>query len=80
MTSAAMQVLEASCAPLAFEVVDNVVDTLTPEMVASFKKNKVALKGEFSVGTSRPAPPPPRALLHTPPCFSQVSGAPARRP
>ncbi len=50
MTSAAMRVLEASSAPLEFEVVDNVVDTLTPEVLESFRKNKVALKGEFQVG------------------------------
>jgi len=50
MTSAAMSVLEASSAPLEFEVVDNVVDTLTPEVLESFRKNKVALKGEFQVG------------------------------
>ena len=47
-----MKVLTASSAPLEFEVVDNAVDALTPEMVASFKKNKVALKGEFTVGAS----------------------------
>lgn len=45
-----MRVVEATGAPIAWEVVDNIVDKLTPEAVASLKKHRVALKGEFQVG------------------------------
>lgn len=45
-----MKVVDATSAPVQWEIVDNIVDRLTPEALESIKKNKVALKGEFVVG------------------------------
>lgn len=50
LTEAAMKVVDATSAPVQWEIVDNIVDRLTPEALDSIKKNKVALKGEFVVG------------------------------
>lgn len=49
LTNAAMKVVEASGAPVDFEIVDNITDAVTPEAIASLAKNRVALKGEFGV-------------------------------
>jgi isocitrate dehydrogenase (NAD+) len=53
LVAAAMQVIEASKAPVKFEIVDNIKDKITPEAIASLKKNGVGLKGEFVTGIGR---------------------------
>jgi hypothetical protein len=48
-----MRVLKATGAPIAFEVVDNIVDRVTPEAIASLKRTGCGLKGEFVTGIGR---------------------------
>lgn len=47
-----MRVVAASGAPVAFEVVD-IKEKVTPEALASVRKNGVALKGEFVTGVGK---------------------------
>ena len=47
-----MRVIRATNAPIDFEIVDNIVDKLTPEAVASAKRTGCTLKGEFVTGAS----------------------------
>jgi isocitrate dehydrogenase (NAD+) len=53
----ARRVIEATGAPIAWEVVDNIVDRLTPEVLDSIRRTRVALKGEFKVGIGRGSAP-----------------------
>lgn len=53
VVGAAMEVVRSMRAPVAFEIIDNIRDKLTPEAIASLHKNKVALKGEFVTGVGR---------------------------
>ena len=50
LTAAAQRVVDATNAPIEWEVVDNIVDKMTPEAYESLRRNHVALKGEFQVG------------------------------
>jgi isocitrate dehydrogenase (NAD+) len=56
LVQAAMKVTKAAGAPILYEVVDNIRDKLTPEALASFKKNGVCLKGEFVAGIGKGTP------------------------
>ena len=53
LCAAATSVVGASGAPVRFEVVDSIRDSLTPDAVASFLRNGVCLKGEFTSGTGK---------------------------
>eukprot|EP01138_Halocafeteria_seosinensis_P003017 gb/GECG01003081.1/.p1 GENE.gb/GECG01003081.1/~~gb/GECG01003081.1/.p1 ORF type:complete len:378 (+),score=44.59 gb/GECG01003081.1/:1-1134(+) len=53
LTAAAQRVVDATNAPVEWEVVDNITNKLTPEAYASLRKNHVALKGEFQVGVGK---------------------------
>jgi isocitrate dehydrogenase (NAD+) len=48
-----MRVIKATGAPISFEIVDNVKDKVTPEALASVRKNQVAIKGEFVTGVGK---------------------------
>ena len=48
-----MRVIKATNAPINFEIVDNIVDKLTPEAIASSKRTGCTLKGEFVTGACR---------------------------
>lgn len=48
-----MRVIKATNAPVNFEIVDNIVDRLTPEAMASFQRTGVCLKGDFNTGIGR---------------------------
>lgn len=48
-----MKVVTASGAPLAWDVIDDVNDALTPAVLNSIKRTGVALKGDFVAGTRR---------------------------
>jgi isocitrate dehydrogenase (NAD+) len=57
LVAAAQRAIKATTAPIAFETVANITDKLTPEAVASAKKNGVVLKGEFNTGVGRGTKP-----------------------
>ena len=50
IVTAAQRVVDATNAPIEWDVVDNIVDRLTPEALDSLTRNKVCLKGEFDIG------------------------------
>ncbi len=52
-----MKVIAASNAPVDFDVVDNIVDKLTPEALASARRTGCTLKGEFVTGVGRGTKP-----------------------
>lgn len=52
-----MRVIRATGAPVQFEIVDNIKDKVTPEALASLRKNCVGLKGEFVTGVGKGTPP-----------------------
>ena len=51
-----MRTIKASGAPVQFEIIDNIKDKVTPEALASIRKNGVALKGEFITGIGKGTP------------------------
>jgi isocitrate dehydrogenase (NAD+) len=51
-----MRAVKASGAPVQFEIVDNMKEKVTPEVLASIRKNGVALKGEFITGVGKGTP------------------------
>jgi len=48
-----MTVIKASNAPIVFDVIDNIVNKVTPEAVASLKRTGGGIKGEFTTGVGR---------------------------
>jgi hypothetical protein len=52
-----MKVLKATQAPLSFDVVDNIVDRVTPEAISSLRRTGCGLKGEFVTGVGRGTKP-----------------------
>jgi isocitrate dehydrogenase (NAD+) len=52
-----MRVVGATDAPIEWDIVDNIVDTVTPEACESLQRTRVGLKGEFLVGIGRDSLP-----------------------
>lgn len=52
-----MKVIKATNAPIAFEIVDNIVDKVTPEAIASLKRTGCGIKGEFVTGVGKGTKP-----------------------
>lgn len=50
LCGAAQKVVDASDAPIEWDVVDNIVDRVTTEALESLRRTRVGLKGEFIVG------------------------------
>lgn len=50
LTTIAMQCVDATGAPIAWEVVDNIVDEVTPEALESLRRTGVGIQGFFEVG------------------------------
>ena len=48
-----MRAVQSTNAPIAFEIIDNIVDQLTPEALASAKRTGCVLKGEFVTGIGK---------------------------
>ena len=48
-----MRAVQSTNAPISFEVVDNVVDRLTPEALESARRTGCVLKGEFVTGIGK---------------------------
>lgn len=58
LVGAAMQVVDASGAAVAWEVVDDIVDQVTPAALDSLKTTRVGLQGEFEVALGPGSLPP----------------------
>ena len=43
----------ASHAPIVWDVVDNIVDRITPEAIESLRRTKIGIKGQFVTGIGR---------------------------
>jgi isocitrate dehydrogenase (NAD+) len=51
-----MRAIKSSGAPVSFEIVDTIKDVVTPDALASIRRNGVALKGEFITGVGKGTP------------------------